>query len=120
MRMCPMASSIRLMRILEEKQGLNCTKEKAGLWENLPTIRHVKSEAEKSLLINMETKPKFSPVIKILDNETDRITNVPYIFKWALCEVEVIKIPVICRPKTVAVSTPVCEIALLCIPASNS
>lgn len=30
-RMCPVASGVRIMGVLEDKQGLNCTKEKAGL-----------------------------------------------------------------------------------------
>lgn len=30
-RMCPVASGVRIMGVLEDKQGLNYTKEKAGL-----------------------------------------------------------------------------------------
>lgn len=72
---------------------MNYTKEKAGLWKNLPTIRHVRSEAENSFLINTETKTEVLSFINILDNEAD-IINAPHIFKWALCEIEMIKIPV--------------------------
>lgn len=73
-RMCLTASNTRIMHALEEKQGLKCTK---VYGKNLPTTRHVKSEAE----IQFSSTPKFSPTINILDNETDIITNVPYIFK---------------------------------------
>lgn len=93
-----MASGTRIMWVPEEKRGFNCTKEKAGLWRNLLTIRHTKSEAENSVLINIYTKQLF-PVTNTLNNETDIITNVPYIFKWVLCEREILKILVFVDPK---------------------
>ena len=73
-RMCLTASNTRIMWAIEEKQGLKCTK---VYGKNLPITRHVKSETE----IQFSSTLKFSPTINILDNETDIITNAPYIFK---------------------------------------
>lgn len=73
-RMCLTASNTRIMWAIEEKQGLKCTK---VYGKKLPTTRHVKSETE----IQFSLTLKFSPTINIFDNETDIITNAPYIFK---------------------------------------